>query len=203
MLTHSRSFMSTSYLIAHTVSSHCTSIVRMAKCQTQDLAIDVGIGSNPIPDRRLFFQSKWSITLFCDIITKPLSNQFKYRQCSSQQVRVAERSKAPDSRSGPQMWAWVQIPFLTKVFFFNPGFCKWKITNYFYKNFEQLSHCKTHLNRKLGWPIGLRHHTQDLVHRCRHGFKSHSWQYILFHCFVLTHTLYVVSLAIDFQFFNN
>ena len=28
-------------------------------------------------------------------------------------VRVAERSKAPDSRSGPRMWAWVRIPFLT------------------------------------------------------------------------------------------
>ena len=26
---------------------------------------------------------------------------------------MAERSKAPDSRSGPQLWAWVRIPFLT------------------------------------------------------------------------------------------
>ena len=35
-------------------------------------------------------------------------------------VRVAEWSKAPDLRSGPLMWAWVQIPFLTmkkKIFF--------------------------------------------------------------------------------------
>ena len=41
-------------------------------------------------------------------------------------VRMAERSKAPDSRanssmryveySGPRMWAWVRIPLLTKVF---------------------------------------------------------------------------------------
>ena len=42
-------------------------------------------------------------------------------------VRMAERSKAPDSRyiilalfyrveySGPRMWAWVQIPLLTKI----------------------------------------------------------------------------------------
>ncbi len=28
-------------------------------------------------------------------------------------VRVAEWSKAPDSSSGPRMWAWVQIPLLT------------------------------------------------------------------------------------------
>ena len=33
-------------------------------------------------------------------------------------VRVAERSKAPDLRSGPLMWAWVQIPFLTILFLF-------------------------------------------------------------------------------------
>ena len=45
-------------------------------------------------------------------------------------VRMAERSKAPDSRScvpsavnadwepsGPRMWAWVRIPLLTKTFF--------------------------------------------------------------------------------------
>ena len=42
-------------------------------------------------------------------------------------VRMAEWSKAPDSRvnlttlsvvecSGPRMWAWVQIPLLTKIF---------------------------------------------------------------------------------------
>ena len=30
-------------------------------------------------------------------------------------VRVAEWSKAPDSSSGPRMWAWVQIPLLTLV----------------------------------------------------------------------------------------
>ena len=27
-----------------------------------------------------------------------------------------------------------------------------------------------------GWPSGLRRQTQDLVHICGHGFKSHSWQ---------------------------
>ena len=32
-------------------------------------------------------------------------------------VRVAEWSKAPDSSSGPRMWAWVQIPLLTQTFF--------------------------------------------------------------------------------------
>ena len=32
------------------------------------------------------------------------------------QSGVAEWSKAPDSRSGPPMWAWVRIPFLT-IFF--------------------------------------------------------------------------------------
>ena len=42
-------------------------------------------------------------------------------------VRMAEWSKAPDSRlylaplsgaecSGPRMWAWVQIPLLTRIF---------------------------------------------------------------------------------------
>ncbi len=31
-------------------------------------------------------------------------------------VRVAEWSKAPDSSSGPHMWAWVQIPLLTMLF---------------------------------------------------------------------------------------
>ena len=31
-------------------------------------------------------------------------------------VRVAEWSKAPDSSSGPRMWAWVQIPLLTDKF---------------------------------------------------------------------------------------
>ena len=31
-------------------------------------------------------------------------------------VRVAEWSKAPDSSSGPRMWAWVQIPLLTHSF---------------------------------------------------------------------------------------
>ena len=42
-------------------------------------------------------------------------------------VRMAERSKAPDSRvqslplktkehSGPRMWAWVRIPLLTRIF---------------------------------------------------------------------------------------
>ncbi len=31
-------------------------------------------------------------------------------------VRVAEWSKAPDSSSGPRMWAWVQIPLLTQHF---------------------------------------------------------------------------------------
>ena len=35
-------------------------------------------------------------------------------------VRVAERSKAPDSRSGPHLWAWVQIPFLASFFFVSP-----------------------------------------------------------------------------------
>ena len=32
-------------------------------------------------------------------------------------VRVAEWSKAPDSSSGPRMWAWVQIPLLTVYHF--------------------------------------------------------------------------------------
>ena len=31
---------------------------------------------------------------------------------------MAERSKAPDSRSGLHMWAWVRIPFLTSFYFF-------------------------------------------------------------------------------------
>ena len=45
----------------------------------------------------------------------------------TQHVRMAERSKAPDSRvtslplktkehSGPRMWAWVRIPLLTRIF---------------------------------------------------------------------------------------
>ena len=47
--------------------------------------------------------------------------------CSPMHVRMAERSKAPDSRvkslptttrehSGPRMWAWVRIPLLTERF---------------------------------------------------------------------------------------
>ena len=35
-------------------------------------------------------------------------------------IRVAEWSKAPDSRSGPRMWAWVRIPSLI---FFEAGSC--------------------------------------------------------------------------------
>ena len=50
-------------------------------------------------------------------------------------VRMAERSKAPDSRetfsaklwrsecSGPRMWAWVRIPLLTKLFYCLPWLC--------------------------------------------------------------------------------
>ncbi|CAN1180042.1 hypothetical protein LINPERHAP2_LOCUS34561 [Linum perenne] len=33
-------------------------------------------------------------------------------------VRVAEWSKAPDSSSGPRKRAWVQIPLLTKYYFY-------------------------------------------------------------------------------------
>ena len=44
--------------------------------------------------------------------------------CHKAAVRMAERSKAPDSRaktlsntehSGPRMWAWVRIPLLTPL----------------------------------------------------------------------------------------
>ena len=49
----------------------------------------------------------------------------------TQHVRMAERSKAPDSRvtslplttkehSGPRMWAWVRIPLLTSFFHVKP-----------------------------------------------------------------------------------
>ena len=50
----------------------------------------------------------------------------------SSHVRMAEWSKAPDSRissfsyssgleySGPLMWAWVRIPLLTQFFHFSP-----------------------------------------------------------------------------------
>ena len=58
-------------------------------------------------------------------------NTNKFHRCyiitvrCQQEVRMAERSKAPDSRvrlfpsqeySGPRMWAWVRIPLLTNVF---------------------------------------------------------------------------------------
>ncbi len=41
-----------------------------------------------------------------------------FRRHISSTVRMAERSKAPDSSSGPRKWAWVQIPLLTQPFFF-------------------------------------------------------------------------------------
>ena len=49
---------------------------------------------------------------------------FKVIAANNMNVRMAERSKAPDSReifsdseiSGPLMWAWVQIPLLTREF---------------------------------------------------------------------------------------
>ena len=34
-----------------------------------------------------------------------------------QQVRMAERSKALRSGRSPLLWAWVQIPLLTNIFF--------------------------------------------------------------------------------------
>ena len=67
----------------------------------------------------------------------PFSNAARGR------VRMAERSKAPDSRcwtfcsqcrleaSGPRMWAWVRIPLLTNFFFFPFFFKKKNLVTYF------------------------------------------------------------------------
>ena len=47
-------------------------------------------------------------------------DEFLKHMCNN--VRMAERSKAPDSRailpehSGPHLWAWVRIPLLTRIF---------------------------------------------------------------------------------------
>ncbi|CAN1266293.1 hypothetical protein LINPERPRIM_LOCUS12493 [Linum perenne] len=45
---------------------------------------------------------------------KILTNYLGYKHV----VRVAEWSKAPDSSSGPRKRAWVQIPLLTKYYFY-------------------------------------------------------------------------------------
>ena len=56
--------------------------------------------------------------------SRNISNSFSSLLIAST-VRMAERSKAPDSRgetlsisehSGPRMWAWVRIPLLTPIF---------------------------------------------------------------------------------------
>ena len=41
----------------------------------------------------------------------------RFGQQFIKQVRVAERSKAPDVNSGHQLMAWVRIPPLTILFF--------------------------------------------------------------------------------------
>ena len=75
----------------------------------------MGVGSNPTSDKTIFsVQSLYVMMIFL----RHLVN-----------VRMAEWSKAPDSRhslapsigsakenSGPRMRAWVQIPLLTKYF---------------------------------------------------------------------------------------
>ena len=53
-------------------------------------------------------------------------------------VRVAERSKAPDLRSGPLMWAWVRIPFLT-TFSFNFLQAYYRCTHYLFLFFTMKS----------------------------------------------------------------
>ena len=73
-----------------------------------------------------------------------------------QHVRMAEWSKAPDSRlrfasliggqcenSGPRMRAWVQIPLLTKTFLF------WLSVHYYLSAVSSKSH-------EVAWPSGLR-----------------------------------------------
>ena len=73
-----------------------------------------------------------------------------------QHVRMAEWSKAPDSRlrfasliggqcenSGPRMRAWVQIPLLTKTFLF------WLSVHYYLSAVSAKSH-------EVAWPSGLR-----------------------------------------------
>ena len=64
-----------------------------------------------------------SITLFTQLTTFTICVNELHQP---QHVRMAERSKAPDSRvtslplttkehSGPRMWAWVRIPLLTEL----------------------------------------------------------------------------------------
>ena len=69
-----------------------------------------------------------SITLFTQLTTFTICVNELHQP---QHVRMAERSKAPDSRvtslplttkehSGPRMWAWVRIPLLTSFFHVKP-----------------------------------------------------------------------------------
>ena len=51
----------------------------------------------------------------CIHFVLPLFHLLRNFPCMTR-VRVAEWSKAPDSSSGPRMWAWVQIPLLTFCF---------------------------------------------------------------------------------------
>ena len=48
------------------------------------------------------------------------NNNKMWGEYLNKNVRMAERSKAPDSSSGLRERAWVQIPLLTFYFFFSP-----------------------------------------------------------------------------------
>ena len=80
---------------------------------------------------------------------------------------MAERSKVPDSRSGPHMRAWVQIPFLTYLFIATL-FIRAYIHTQEYDAYEQTKltlHMHAYkllqlhlifLEYQSGWPSGLR-----------------------------------------------
>ena len=73
--------------------------------------------------------------LYRMLIVRPIFVHIKISAKYLPVVRMAERSKAPDSRvtfsaklwrsecSGPRMWAWVRIPLLTKLFYCLPWLC--------------------------------------------------------------------------------
>ena len=93
--------------------------------------------------------------------SRNISNSFSSLLIAST-VRMAERSKAPDSRgetlsisehSGPRMWAWVRIPLLTPIFL--------KVVVPF--SFTAL------LESFVGWSLTATGFAQDNLHRA--GFE--------------------------------
>ena len=65
---------------------------------------------------------------------------------------MAEWSKAPESKSGPQMWAWVRIPFSTLLLS-----TKSNLKNYTINSVFSLQMYNAILNRKLYLKVTIKH----------------------------------------------